>query len=466
MVPVQAGDVLAGKYRVERVLGRGGMGVVVAAMHLQLGQRVALKFLLPQATETADAIERFLREARAAVQIRGEHVARVSDVGTLDSGAPFMVMEYLDGSDLSGLLQQRGPLPVGEAVDYVLQACEALAEAHALGIVHRDLKPANLFLTLRPDGSPLVKVLDFGISKVLGSSTSSGSAGQITATTAVMGSPLYMSPEQITSSRDVDLRTDIWSLGIILHELVTGRPPYHADTAPALMVAIAVAPPAPLRTHRPDAPAELEDIILRCLAKHRDQRFAHVAELAWALAPLSATSGAAAAQRIGRMLGVGAEPMPFTSTTAASFDSRAQAVLRGDTIGAWGGTGNGVAGHGRRNWILVAVGVALLLTAGGMALLLFRGEPSAPAAAAPLVPPAPQAPEVAAKNTQPAPQVLPMPPPSEPEARPDAGADREIAAPRTAPAASSAKGKPRAASTPGATRPPGARPKDLFNDME
>ncbi len=161
---VREGDVLAGKFRIERVLGQGGMGVVVAATHIQLDERVALKFLLPEALINSDAVARFAREARAAVKIKSEHVARVSDVGTLESGSPYMVMEYLHGQDLADWVRDRGAMPISDAVEFVLQACEALAEAHALGIVHRDLKPANLFVTLRADGTPCVKVLDFGIS--------------------------------------------------------------------------------------------------------------------------------------------------------------------------------------------------------------------------------------------------------------------------------------------------------------
>src|SRR5215471_10970483 len=189
---VKVGDILVGKYRVERILGVGGMGLVVAATHLALGQVVALKFMLPQIVGSGEAMERFLREARAASRLRGEHIAAVKDLGTLENGAPFIVMEYLEGMDLAHLLRARGPLPPPEAVDYVLQACEALAEAHAQGIVHRDLKPANFFLTRRPNGTPLIKILDFGISKIAVAGEKS-----VTRTAAVLGSPQYMSPEQV-----------------------------------------------------------------------------------------------------------------------------------------------------------------------------------------------------------------------------------------------------------------------------
>src|ERR1700722_2251218 len=196
---VEPGEGLAGKYRIERVLGAGGMGGVVAAHHIQLDQRVALKFLVPEALLNPESVARFAREARAAVKIKSEHVARVTDVGQLESGAPYMVMEYLDGSDLSTWLQERGRLPVDQAVDFILQACEALADAHALGIVHRDLKPANLFCIRRSDGQPSIKVLDFGISKVTDASGSASAS--VTRTAALMGSPLYMSPEQMLSSK-------------------------------------------------------------------------------------------------------------------------------------------------------------------------------------------------------------------------------------------------------------------------
>src|SRR5580704_2008082 len=201
---VHRGEVLAGKYRVDRVLGEGGMGVVVAAHHLQLDQKVALKFLLPDALENSDSVARFRREAQAAVKIKSEHVARVTDVGELENGAPYIVMEYLEGSDLADWLREHGPLPIEQAVDFVLQACEALAEAHVLGIVHRDLKPANLFCLQKPDGSVCIKVLDFGISKVL--TPGAASSSEMTRTTAFLGSPLYMSPEQLQMSKGVDTR--------------------------------------------------------------------------------------------------------------------------------------------------------------------------------------------------------------------------------------------------------------------
>jgi serine/threonine-protein kinase len=281
----QPGTVLLEKYRVEGVLGRGGMGVVLRVTHLHLGEELAIKILRPDAGGGPEVHARFLREAQSAVRLRGEHVARVGDVGVLPGGAPYMVMEYLRGGDLSGELARRGALPPGEIVDYVLQACEALAEAHALGIVHRDIKPSNLFLTRRPDGSPLVKVLDFGISKA-----PIGSPGVLTRTDTVMGTPGYMSPEQMKASKDVDARSDIWALGIVLYECLNGRRPFDAETFSATVLRAATEPP-PLMD--PRLPRGLQVVILQCLEKDRAARFPSIAALAAALAPFARDSRSA-----------------------------------------------------------------------------------------------------------------------------------------------------------------------------
>jgi serine/threonine protein kinase len=294
---VGEGDILAGKYRVERVLGAGGMGVVVAAHHIQLDEKVALKFLLPGALGDANAVARFAREARNAVKIKSEHVARVIDVGTLPNGAPYMVMEYLEGGDLAGWIKQRGALPVEQAIEFVLQACVAVADAHALGIVHRDLKPANLFCVRRSDGQLSIKVLDFGISKLAeGMATGSGMA--MTRTAALMGSPLYMSPEQMRSAKDVDAQTDIWALGIILFELLTGQPPFQAGSVTELAIKINNDPAPPVRTLRPEVPSDLEAVIFKCLEKDRSRRYRNVAELALALLPFAPKRARGSVERI------------------------------------------------------------------------------------------------------------------------------------------------------------------------
>lgn len=285
------GELIAGKYRVERVLGSGGMGVVVAAWHCELGQPVAVKLVRPEALAQGDALKRFRREARAAAALRSPHVVRVMDVSISESGSPFMVMELLEGHDLERELAQRGPLPVGEAVHYVLQMIDALAEAHAAGIVHRDLKPANLFLARQPDGSRVLKVLDFGVSKT--KSLEPSDLG-LTQDYALIGSPLYMSPEQMRSARDVDLRTDIWSLGVILYELLTGHTPYSETSIVELFRAM-LEPPPPLHSFRSDVPAALERVIARCLERYPARRFQNVSELARELVEFAGTSGVFAA---------------------------------------------------------------------------------------------------------------------------------------------------------------------------
>jgi serine/threonine-protein kinase len=315
---VREHDMLADKYRVERVLGQGGMGYVVAAMHLQLEQRVAVKILMPELCEHREAVERFLREARAAVRIQSEHVARVLDVGTMQDGSPFMVMEFLSGRDLARELDARGTLPIKEAVHYLLQACEAVAEAHALGIVHRDLKPANLFLTQRSDGSPLVKVLDFGVAKAI--AQDAVQMPSLTESQSVIGSPQYMSPEQVRNPKGVDFRTDVWSLGIVLHELLAGATPFEGDTPFSLLAAIVSDPPRILRVKRPDASEQLEAVIAKCLAKNPAQRYASVAELADALAPHAPESALASIRRISRI--TRSNPAPPNAVTMPSAGRR------------------------------------------------------------------------------------------------------------------------------------------------
>ena len=307
--PVKEGEILAEKYRVERVLGEGGMGVVVAAMHLELDQRVALKFLLPEALAHPEIVERLAREARAAAKIRSQHVARVIDTGKMANGTPFMVMEYLEGKDLAALLSENGALPIETAIEYVLQASEAVAEAHHAGIVHRDLKPSNLFLAEQPDNRSIIKLLDFGISK-LPDPTST----QLTHGGAMMGSPNYMSPEQLRESKSVDARADIWALGVILYELIAGKLPYAAESLPETMVLILNNKPQPLSAHRPDVPPALVQAIMKCLCSDREQRYATVADLASALAPFAGDSQGAALSvaKISRVLGHPSQP-PATS---------------------------------------------------------------------------------------------------------------------------------------------------------
>jgi serine/threonine-protein kinase len=355
--------VLAGKYRIERVLGAGGMGVVAAAYHLQLDQRIAIKFLLPEALNNPEAVARFSREARAAVKIRSEHVARVTDVGTLESGAPYMVMEFLEGIDLSEWVRLHGPLPIAQAAEFIVQACEAIAEAHSLGIIHRDLKPANLFVIRRADGTDSVKVLDFGISK-LTNAASSGPDIAMTRTHTMMGSPLYMSPEQMASSRDVDAATDIWAIGATLFELLTGRAPFIADSIPQLCAMILQEPAPALRQFRPDAPEALQTVVARCLEKDRSRRYTNVAQLAHDLVAFGPERLKSSAERIGRVLQVGAASLP--GPAVATSRTVEATTVGGGTQAAWGRTQSG----GRRKTLLAIVGTVVLSSAVGAAVLM------------------------------------------------------------------------------------------------
>jgi eukaryotic-like serine/threonine-protein kinase len=284
------GEVLADKYRIEEVLGAGGMGVVVAATHLQLHVRVAIKLLRPDVVAdqaSGAATERLLREARAMAQIKSDHVARILDVGTLATGAPYIVMEHLAGTDLAKLLRTDGRPPLADVVTYVLEACEAVHEAHALGIIHRDLKPSNLFLTRGADGRRRVKVLDFGLSKIAGGLLAQSFTPRLTTSHAMLGSPLYMSPEQLENGEvEVDARTDVWALGAILYELVAGRPPFEAKTFPQLCTLILHGRPRSLDEVRPAVPAGLAAVIGRCLEKLPSKRYETVRQLAVALAKL------------------------------------------------------------------------------------------------------------------------------------------------------------------------------------
>ncbi len=494
------GTVLAGKYQVERTLGQGGMGVVVAARHLHLGTRVALKFLLPSVLGSPDLVARFLREAQTASLIASDHVTRVLDVGTLPDGAPFIVMEYLDGRDLSSLLREKGPLPITDAVDYTLQACEALAVAHAAGVVHRDLKPANLFLTEQPDGSPHIKILDFGISK------KQGLEGEFALTrtdAAIMGSPAYISPEQIRSQRKVDGRADIWSLGASLYELLTGQIPFTAENLGGLIAAILSEPPEPLRASRPDVPPGLEAAVLACLEKSLAARTPDAAALAQQLRPFASPRGAASVERtlgvFARTTGgspaaarapapaaspaepvAASNPIPaaptLTSTrpmTAPAPQQEARAsqpmspavpattggppqapwpVAHTQTAGAWGTSGTDVLPPRRSRGLWIGLGAAFLAVVGvGLFALRSTEEPSAAStgtASAGAVA------ETAAPP--PAPTVAP-----EPSAAAAPGTAAPAATPPEAPSvAPSASDAPSAASAPSpASKPPSvARP--------
>ncbi|MBA3820973.1 MAG: serine/threonine protein kinase, partial [Deltaproteobacteria bacterium] len=291
----EPGTVLLGKYRIDEIIGVGGMGRVVRASHLYLQQSVAIKILLPAMAESASTVARFLREAQATVNLKSEHIARVIDVGTVPDGTPFMIMEYLDGNDLNQILRHHGPQTPVIVCDLMLQACEGLGEAHAMGIVHRDIKPSNFFITKRADGSMLLKILDFGISKTPAGIT------ELTGTQTVLGTPTYMAPEQMKTSKEADPRSDIWSMGVVMYQLLSGRPPFSGDSYAELVLKVNGEPPQPM--HVP-VPAGLDDVILRCLHKDPQGRPQTVGELARSLAPFASDPVAAAqsASRTTRIL--------------------------------------------------------------------------------------------------------------------------------------------------------------------
>jgi serine/threonine protein kinase len=407
-VGVGPGEVLAGKYRVERVLGQGGMGIVVAAHHLQLDEKVALKFLLPEALGNPEAVARFVREARAAVKIKSEHVARVSDVGQLENGAPYMVMEFLQGGDLAAWLKQNGALPFEQAVDFVLQASVAVADAHALGIVHRDLKPANLFCVRRSDGQLTIKVLDFGISKT----TNLGASGpgmDMTKTSALMGTPLYMSPEQMRSSRDVDGTTDIWALGVILFELMAGRTPFFADSVTELVMKVASDPPPPLCTFRPEAPAGLDAVIAKCLEKDRGKRYRNIGELALALLPFAPKRAKASVDRISGILqsaGLGLSDALAVPVSPPANGTQASA----GTLPPVGRTTFGATRAGSKTLGFVAAGVVAMASAVAGVVLL-RGHAKDPRETA-----QPASSPISPESASPPPAALSSPPSTASEA--------------------------------------------------
>ena len=377
--PVKPGETVAGKYRVERVLGVGGMGVVVAARHIHVQHQVALKFLASELAGDGASVTRFLREAQAVGAIRCEHVARVMDVGQTESGIPFLVMEYLEGKDLARLLEQRGVLPEEAAVNYILQALVAIAEAHALDIVHRDLKPSNLFLTEQPDGSMIVKVLDFGISKV---QVPQGAGAQnLTVTGGILGSPLYMSPEQIRSAKLVDTRSDIWSLGVILHELVTGKPPFTGEQVSGVLASIIADSPTSVRATRPELSTGLERVVGRCLDKDPSKRYPSAAELAQELAPLAGPEGQARVRRIvqtmRRAKGTPESALEASSASVVQAHSAAGSPLVATAEGWSQPRGEG----DRRVLWRTGLALAVVLGAGGIWLATKMGHaPSSPVA--------------------------------------------------------------------------------------
>jgi eukaryotic-like serine/threonine-protein kinase len=298
--PIPLGAVVAAKYRVEHVIGYGGMGVVCLATHVELGTPVAVKFVRAELGSDERAVARFLTEARAAAQLRSQHACRVADYGRLPSGSPYIVMEYLVGQDLRARVESRGPMSVEDAVSVALQACEALAEAHSKHIVHRDVKPENLFLSEGPGGAESLKVLDFGISKQV---SPLGVPRAMTDSMEGVGSPAHMSPEQMLDPSSVDFRTDIWSLGVVLYEILTGQLPFAGESGPQLCANVMTTLPISPQAHRADIPDGLARVILSCLEKDRELRFRDIGELSRALQEFGGADAALAATRVEQIFG-------------------------------------------------------------------------------------------------------------------------------------------------------------------
>jgi len=397
--PIALGGVVAGKYRVDRVIGFGGMGIVCAATHVELGNAVAIKFIRPERTSDDRTVARFLTEARAAAQLHSQFACRVMDCGRLPGGSPYIVMEYLVGQDLRSLVSTRGLLTVEEAVALGLQVCEALAEAHSKHIVHRDVKPENLFIAEGPGGAHLLKVLDFGISKQL---SPLAQQRALTDSTDSMGSPSHMSPEQMIDPGGVDSRTDIWSLGVVLYEILTGQLPFPGESGPQLCANVMTTQPIAPQAHHAEIPEGLARAILRCLEKDRERRFRDVGELSLALKPFGGAADALAAARVERIFG--------RSTAVDAADAAANASPDDDLPGPSGPVdsipGLPRRGLGRR----VAVGLVLLLATGLAAFAVRRlVVPAKPEEALP--PAAPPSASVRASEPQ------PPPPPASASAR-------------------------------------------------
>jgi eukaryotic-like serine/threonine-protein kinase len=428
------GEVLDGKYRIEHLLGEGGMGAVAKATHMLRRAPVALKFMSPAVLAMQGAVERFVNEGVAASQIDSDHVVKVFDVGRMPSGAPYLVMEYLDGCDLSQLLaREGGRLDPTRVVHFGLQILRALQTAHASGIIHRDMKPSNCFV-IDKDGEPdFVKLVDFGISKVR-SDDADGRSANLTRTNSALGTPLYMSPEQARSPRDVDHRADLYSVGAIIYELLAGRTPYTADSGEytEILFKIFTTDPEPLRTFRPDVPEGLEAVVHRALSRDLAVRYGSSLEMAEALFPFADDRSAQIMTRLrgGRGRSVLPEPpLPAVSTHAppvSGQDAATAATFPGQVdpgrglkvpteIGVTRETSAGPGAAGSKSGRgLVALVVAVIgLGIGGAAFVVLTQHRATPAttdpgtAATVVAPPRASVPETA--SAPPSASLAPLP---------------------------------------------------------
>ena len=437
---MQPGTILGEKFRVERVLGEGGMGCVVEATHLELGTKVAIKFLLPSALQNAEIVTRFEREARATAALQSDHIVNVTDVGRFPDGSPYMVMEYLSGCDLStGLARAGGRLPIAEAVAYGVQAAAGLADAHDSGVVHRDIKPANIFLHERKDRRVVVKIVDFGIAK-----QTEDTSRNITLASAIMGSPKYMSPEQLRNSKSADARSDIWSLGVTLFEMVAGRTPFAAESMAVLHADILHAPAPSVLEFRPEAPADLDAIVQRCLAKDPAARYASTRDVMVALEQLAMGTSSVTPSFVitAERMQTGADftPMPsvFDRTEIAEptpMPDRTGPAVSNTKVSPESEMSSAPA---KAKWpLVVAIGAALVVAA----LALRPKAEAPPVSAAPTV--------VAPAVVAPAPPAPPTPVVTEPANVVDAAPAKPTVAPSSpAPASKASAPKPAAAAAP------------------
>lgn len=373
------GDLLMRKYRLERCLGRGGMGRVWAARHMQLDRRVAIKVMHPELADQPELVARLLREGQAAARLRSPRIAQVLDVGFSELGV-CLVMEYLEGKDLEQLLRQRGALPLREALEYLLQACEGVAEAHAAGIVHRDLKPANLFLAQDPYGQACIKILDFGISKFSGGESEHSNPAVTTASVA-LGTPLYMAPEQMRAAHSAGIGADIWALGAILYELVTGRTVWSGATISEICVRVATDPTPSVRALFPSLPNEVDQVVQTCLQKDPLLRYRGVLELVRALTKIEPELGAPAFARVARLLKASPalDACPSYDAQSRSAPSASTAIPLHRTNAAWGRKIESTRprGTGDRPSILLKYAPALLLCLVGGAAGVWWTQPEA-----------------------------------------------------------------------------------------
>ena len=399
----QPGDVVAGKYVITRLLGRGGMGAVYVVEHRITGKKLALKCLLPEHVEHPEFVERFLREAQAAGRIEHRNVVDVFDVGQ-ERELIYIVMELLDGKPLSELLRA-GQLSLEETLQILLRAMEGVAAAHAVGIVHRDLKPDNILVCVGQSGrldDP--RVLDFGISKL-----EDDVSKPLTKSGVMLGTPYYMAFEQINSQRDLDQRVDVYAMGVILYEAMAGQLPYVAESVGALAIRMMSGPPTPLAQLRPELPSGLADVVMRSVARNRDERYSGMRELSEALQPYcSDSSMRLVPQGLGTPLGAsmrnarGIDPtlpaMARPASVAQNESSSARLKLDGADHHS-GRTPNNASSS--KTLLFVFLGALLVLLGGGSLLFALHGEePPATAQPEPPAPSAPVAPATPAPSNQ------------------------------------------------------------------